>query len=316
MLEQDKYILRRKLDRTCGEYDMRVSELQGDLDTTKDEVEEQQEQLREVEKQKNVTITELTEQNTRLTNQLKDISKKEESLNSQLWVLRDQFNARRSHLTDHEQQLELLRQEIILMTDKKLELERRLDLVANEREDLNASLDTSSDRIAMLEKKGREQEYCLVSSHREVDELRTTNTALVDRLNYYSRMSLSPPGTINASLHNEMESTDSSGIGSQPGSGWTDDGFNISDDDIELDGLHCLDTTFNTGESKDLKDEVLDVYRQVRGLIDQLRDRRHSSPTTLDNIGDVTINQIKVSKYIHRLGHSRYKFLLREYNLN
>ena len=66
-------MLRRKLDNANGEYEMRVSELQCDLEFTKKDFEEQQEHLRDLEKQKNSTIAELTEQNTRLTNTLKEV---------------------------------------------------------------------------------------------------------------------------------------------------------------------------------------------------------------------------------------------------
>ena len=49
----------------------------------------------------------------------------------------------------------------MLMTDKKLDLEKRLEELTRDREDLSLNLDNSSDRINMLEKKSREQEYCV-----------------------------------------------------------------------------------------------------------------------------------------------------------
>lgn len=52
----------------------------------------------------------------------------------------------------------LLHLQINLLAEKKMELERRIDSLVNEREGLSSTLDESSDRIIMLEKQSREQE--------------------------------------------------------------------------------------------------------------------------------------------------------------
>ncbi len=44
------------------------------------------------------------------------------------------------------------------MTERKLDLERRIELLQGEREGLSSTLDESADRIIMLEKQSREQE--------------------------------------------------------------------------------------------------------------------------------------------------------------
>jgi hypothetical protein len=41
---------------------------------------------------------------------------------------------------------------------RKMELERRIELLSNEREGLSSTLDESADRIIMLEKQTREQD--------------------------------------------------------------------------------------------------------------------------------------------------------------
>ena len=42
--------------------------------------------------------------------------------------------------------------------DRKMELERRIELLQGEREGLSSTLDESADRIIMLEKQTREQD--------------------------------------------------------------------------------------------------------------------------------------------------------------
>ena len=44
------------------------------------------------------------------------------------------------------------------MTERKMDLERRIELLQGEREGLSSTLDESADRIIMLEKQSREQD--------------------------------------------------------------------------------------------------------------------------------------------------------------
>ena len=44
------------------------------------------------------------------------------------------------------------------MTERKLDLERRIEALYSEREGLSTTLDESADRIVMLEKESREQD--------------------------------------------------------------------------------------------------------------------------------------------------------------
>jgi len=72
-LEQEKHVLRRKLDALEGEYDSKVSELQDEVIELRRSLEEQQNGVRIAERQKSSFITQLTEQNQRLTAQLKEV---------------------------------------------------------------------------------------------------------------------------------------------------------------------------------------------------------------------------------------------------
>lgn len=49
--------------------------------------------------------------------------------------------------------------QINLMTDRKLDLEKRVNALQGEREGLSCTLDESADRIVMLEKQTREQDH-------------------------------------------------------------------------------------------------------------------------------------------------------------
>ena len=78
-LEQEKYHLRRRLEGVEEEYDLKVGELQQDLKTLQAQLDEHGSQQRQSEKEKSLLITQPTEQNQRLTSQLKDVSNSDHS---------------------------------------------------------------------------------------------------------------------------------------------------------------------------------------------------------------------------------------------
>lgn len=72
-LEQEKYHLRRRLQAAEEEYDLRVNELQADISSLRKSLDEATAVQRQSEKEKSLLITNLTEQNQRLTAQLREV---------------------------------------------------------------------------------------------------------------------------------------------------------------------------------------------------------------------------------------------------
>ena len=72
-LEQEKYHLRRRLQAAEEEYELRVNDLQADINSLRKSLEEATTSQRQSEKEKSLLITNLTEQNQRLTSQLKEV---------------------------------------------------------------------------------------------------------------------------------------------------------------------------------------------------------------------------------------------------
>lgn len=73
VLEQDRHSLRRKLESTQSECDTRLLELQADIRELNQTLAERESSLKQTEREKASLIAELTEQNQRLTNQLKEV---------------------------------------------------------------------------------------------------------------------------------------------------------------------------------------------------------------------------------------------------
>lgn len=287
-LEQEKYHLKRRLESAQEEYELRVGELQADLQRLQASLDEHGNTQRQSEREKSLLISTLSEQNQRLTAQLKEGSKNEEALTSELQALKDQVNSKRSSMNEHVTHLDSLREEINIMMGRKMELERRIELLQGEREGLSSTLDESADRIIMLEKQAREQDSIIRANEKAMDELHSTNFALSDRLeSVYRSMSLSPNQTGNMSLLNEMEISDSEkslNASRRPFSQIDED------DDVECDNP---DVHITADNMESFKEEVLSSYQQIKTLCGQLRQR------TRRNSGDSVATSSSSDELLH-----------------
>ena len=83
-LEQEKYHLRRRLESAQEEYEQKVNELHHDISQLQAQLDDHSTTTRQSEKEKSLLITTLSEQNQRLTTQLKEVSGGYQSLKSGL----------------------------------------------------------------------------------------------------------------------------------------------------------------------------------------------------------------------------------------
>lgn len=271
-IEQDRHLLRRKLLSTQAECDTRILELQSDIRDLQLAVDERENALKQTEKEKTLLITELTEQNQRLQIQIRESSRMEELLTAQLQGLRNQCNMKKSSLQDHQSSLEILKDEINMISEKKQELEKRLNSLQCDRDGLSAALDEATDRIMMLERQTREHEIHIRVSKRELDELRVVNGTLGSRLEALSGFGQSA----HRSLLSEMECDES-----------------------------ALQSSGEGDELYQFKKEITSVYERIKILCAQLkhRSREPVDSSRLDSL-PVTVQQVKVgllTSVIHEL---------------
>ena len=147
---------------------------------------------------------ELKEQNQRLSKQLVEAGERETEMRREMKSLREKFNRERSNLDEHFSYIESLKEEISLTLDKKSELERHISELSLERESLSDSLDFSVGQIFSLERRQRDQENLIRSSERELEELRSSNQYLMEKLDTWSvRRSSSP--SCKTSIMSELE---------------------------------------------------------------------------------------------------------------
>lgn len=304
-LEQEKHALRRKLDAVEGEYESKVLELQSDILLLRKELEQQQQSMGMVEKEKSMIMDELTEQNQRLTTQLKQVSHAEEQLSSQLKYLKEQFNLRKTNIHDHVNQLEMLREEINMMTEKKAELERRIENMVEERDGMNQAIDESSDRIVMLEKHNKDKEFQVRNQERDLEELRQTNSQLQEKIEMLTRRSSTPASLCHTSLLNEIEMSEDEARSlsnghfgrsrhlSQLNSSLSFPNDIEDDDEIECDDAVVPNSGSENEELQQLKQELLDIYHQLRLMCEQLQQRRGSMSSASSSSEEMISNQMR-----------------------
>ncbi|CAH0549227.1 unnamed protein product [Brassicogethes aeneus] len=188
-VEQDRHVLRRKLNNKESELDSRIIELEKDIAELTSKLHAKDNLLKQWDREKGTLLSELNAQNSRLTEQLKQAAATENQLQMQLQALKEQCAMGKSNLQEHMSSVDGLRDELDLFSNKNKELERRLHLAANERDSMANALEEASDRILLLERHAREQDMRYQQSLKDYS-LPQEKLSLEDRL---SEMDITEP---------------------------------------------------------------------------------------------------------------------------
>ncbi|XP_074029832.1 bicaudal D-related protein homolog isoform X2 [Leptinotarsa decemlineata] len=188
-VEQDRHLLRRKLNSKESELDSRIIELQNDIVELTSKLAAKDNLVKQWEREKSGLVTELSAQNARLTSQLKEAAQKEQQLLREVEGYREQLTLGKSSLQQHMNSVDGLRDELDLATEKNKELERRLHMASAERDNIASALEEASDRILLLERHTREQDMRYQQSLKEYS-LPQEKLSIEERL---SEMDISEP---------------------------------------------------------------------------------------------------------------------------
>ncbi|XP_018312637.1 bicaudal D-related protein homolog [Mycetomoellerius zeteki] len=177
-LEQERHLLRRRLEEARDESEARALELQADMESLRSQLEEQNERARRAERDQATLVAELTAQNTRLADQLREAAKQEEQLLAEVKRLRENCALRSTTLQDHVSSLEVLRDEVQLVSAQRTELERRSLELREERARAIAALEEAEERATAMERLGHEAEHRARVAEQERDELASALAAI------------------------------------------------------------------------------------------------------------------------------------------
>uniref|UniRef100_UPI0037E7C516 BICD family-like cargo adapter 1 n=1 Tax=Semicossyphus pulcher TaxID=241346 RepID=UPI0037E7C516 len=213
-LEQEKHELRRRLESREGEWEGRVAELETDVQQLQGELERHQVQLRDADRDKTKAISELSEQNHRLLEQLSRAAEVERQLSTQVHSLRDDFREKSMSTSQHMTRLETLQAEqgleIKMLSERKMELEHRVHAMLEENELLQNTVDDLRERTLVLERQCHEKDLQLRQSQLELQEVQVSHRQLTSRLeeltDEHSLQSLTPhPSSLLCEIEQSME---------------------------------------------------------------------------------------------------------------
>ena len=185
-LEQDKYLLRRKLEKLDDEYQQEVLELQGDIHSVRKALEKQAKKNKNYERRSSETIRHLTEENQRLTLQVKQSRETEKLLVNNKLTVNNDFVVKNVNMQEHVNIMEELNKKISEIVLAKLALEKQTEDLIKEINCLTCSMEHSANKVRQMERKTSSQENTLRSYERDCEQLRSANQYLLEKLDKVS----------------------------------------------------------------------------------------------------------------------------------
>ena len=203
-MTQENYELKRQLDLAEETNNSLISELQSEVRMLKDKL---------VERSQNSETEQcLKDDIDRLNSELQEALDKQEAYIREIRVAHDDL--KRERLNNEEQIKDILAMKADMkhLSERKDDLERLVLALQMEKESLSISLEEAVAKIIILEKKQSDHETVIRTNEREMEELKTSNHYLLEKLELWS-MSHSSSPTLKTSLMSELElsSSDNSG---------------------------------------------------------------------------------------------------------
>ena len=201
-LTQDNFELRSQLDVSEEASNNLISELQEEVCLLREKLERSQN-----------TATEqcLKDEIDRLNNELQEANDKQNVLKNEAKTLNDSLERERNVVEEQSKEIKTLKHELGKVLERKEDLEKFAVRLQEEKDNLTLSFDTALAKIQRLEMKQSDHETIIRTNEREMEELKTSNHYLLEKLELWSMSHSSSPTLKNPSLMSELESSDGSG---------------------------------------------------------------------------------------------------------
>ena len=204
MLQQETFVLKRQFQVSEDCNRSLVYEMQSEISGLRDSLSRQSKKQQTFLRDSSEMESELKEQIQRQSKQLGEAGEREAEMKKEMRSVKENLQRERSNLDEHLSYIQTLKGEISLTVEKKAELEMHICELACERDNLSDSLEHSVGKIFSLERKQKDQENLLRSSERELEELRTSNHYLMEKLEVWSVSRCSSP-SFRSSIMSELE---------------------------------------------------------------------------------------------------------------
>ncbi|KAG7483553.1 hypothetical protein MATL_G00039570 [Megalops atlanticus] len=181
-LQQEKHILQQRLDLLELEGSQREAELQADLTSLREQLDKQRSQGRDHRREESEQLTQLSNHNHRLVEQLAEAVALEHTLRSELRSLRDDMEDRSFSNSISSARLESLQAENRVLQERYARAEERLNSVQEDNARLRAEREGMRERVTELQSTLCEREAELDQERSTVFQLHTLNHSLKQRV--------------------------------------------------------------------------------------------------------------------------------------
>ncbi|XP_008564513.1 PREDICTED: bicaudal D-related protein 2 [Galeopterus variegatus] len=204
-LQQENHELRRGLAARGAEWEARAIELEGDMEALRAQLGEQRSEQQDSGRERARALSELSEQNLRLSQQLAQASQTEQELQRELDALRGQCQAQTLAGAELRTQLESLQAENQMLQSRRQDLEAQIRGLRKEVEKGQGRLQTTHEEVLLLRRQRQEHNLELERARSEAGEALSALRRLQRRVSELEEESrLQDAGVPGTSLQSEL----------------------------------------------------------------------------------------------------------------
>ncbi|XP_012723546.2 BICD family-like cargo adapter 1 [Fundulus heteroclitus] len=172
-LEQGRHELRLKLDGCQSQWESQVGDLERDVRELSAQVEQLTRALGEADRDKGRLQVEHSEQTQRLREELRTAMEVERAMSSELQALKQELQQKGGNNRQQDEELiSAMKEQVLRLTQKERELERRLESVSKENAELRGSLASLQTRLARHDQLDQQHSQQLREAWQEVEAAR------------------------------------------------------------------------------------------------------------------------------------------------
>ncbi|XP_057632131.1 BICD family-like cargo adapter 2 [Chionomys nivalis] len=204
-LQQENHELRRGLAARGAEWEARAVELEGDVEALRAQLGEQRSEQQDSGRERARALSELSEQNLRLSQQLAQASRTEQELQRELDTLRGQCQTQALAGAELRTRLESLQAENQMLQDRRQDLETQIRGLREEVDKGQSRLRTTHEELLLLRRERKEHKLELERARFEAGEALSTLRRLQRRVSELEEESrLQDAEVSGASLQTEL----------------------------------------------------------------------------------------------------------------
>ncbi|XP_030648985.1 BICD family-like cargo adapter 2 [Chanos chanos] len=182
VLQQEKHMLQQRLEMQHLEASQREEELQADISALQEQLQHKLSLGRDRRREESEQLTQLSNHNQKLVEQLAEAVSLEHTLRSEIRALRDEMDDTSFSRSISSARMDSLQAENKVLQERYANLDSRLQSTLEDNDRLRAEKDGLRQRVAELQSSLKEKESELEQEHSVVFQLRTVNRTLEQRI--------------------------------------------------------------------------------------------------------------------------------------